>query len=243
MPDQIQLRGGSEQDNDSFTGSEREITVDTTSNTLRVHDGTTAGGHSLIQGTTSIDADAETIALRDAWGRLQVADPQDDQDATSKSYVDGAIADSVALTAYKTADQSVASSTTLQDDNHLLIPVGAGEVWAFEATLFIDAGATGADIKVGISWPSVDAGILASLGAEMGLTDPSQTTIRLITRPESLEVFAGIDGTFGTVMRVFAAATIGATPGDVTLRWAQYASSATATTIKKYSYLVGKELA
>ncbi|MEX0668482.1 MAG: hypothetical protein WD061_01960 [Candidatus Saccharimonadales bacterium] len=47
MADEIQLRGGSEAENDSFTGAQREVTVDTTNKTLRVHDGTTAGGSKL----------------------------------------------------------------------------------------------------------------------------------------------------------------------------------------------------
>ena len=29
----------------AFTGASREVTVDTTLNTLRIHDGSTAGGH------------------------------------------------------------------------------------------------------------------------------------------------------------------------------------------------------
>jgi hypothetical protein len=45
MADQLQLRGGSSTEQASFTGASREVTVDTTNNTLRVHDGTTAGGH------------------------------------------------------------------------------------------------------------------------------------------------------------------------------------------------------
>ncbi|MEX0934321.1 MAG: DUF1566 domain-containing protein [Candidatus Saccharimonadales bacterium] len=47
MPDQIQLRGGTAAENDAFTGAARELTVDTTNNTLRIHDGTTAGGQVL----------------------------------------------------------------------------------------------------------------------------------------------------------------------------------------------------
>ncbi|MEX0828417.1 MAG: hypothetical protein WD005_05635, partial [Haliea sp.] len=73
MPDQVQLRGGSANENDSFTGAQREVTVDTTSNTLRVHDGTTTGGHPLAQGSTSTNPDADTLIKRDEWGRAQVA--------------------------------------------------------------------------------------------------------------------------------------------------------------------------
>ena len=52
MPNiQVKLRRGTEAEHDTtsggFTGAEGEVTVDTTNDTLRVHDGTTVGGHEL----------------------------------------------------------------------------------------------------------------------------------------------------------------------------------------------------
>ncbi|HEV7286781.1 MAG TPA: tail fiber protein [Kaistia sp.] len=47
--DQLQLRGGSAAENDAFTGGSREVTVDTTNKTMRVHDGVTAGGTALAR--------------------------------------------------------------------------------------------------------------------------------------------------------------------------------------------------
>ena len=49
MADQIQFRGGPQPASASFVGAPREITVDTTDWTLRVHDGSTAGGHVLYK--------------------------------------------------------------------------------------------------------------------------------------------------------------------------------------------------
>ena len=49
MSIQIKLRGGTTAEHASFTGAEREVTVDTTSNTLVVHDGVTAGGITLAK--------------------------------------------------------------------------------------------------------------------------------------------------------------------------------------------------
>ncbi|MBR3511045.1 MAG: hypothetical protein IKN73_03210 [Alphaproteobacteria bacterium] len=49
MSKQIQIRRGSAAENDAFTGAVGEITMDTTNNTLRVHDGTTAGGIKLAK--------------------------------------------------------------------------------------------------------------------------------------------------------------------------------------------------
>ena len=55
----LQHRGGTATEHGSFTGSAREVTVDTTNNTLRVHDGSTAGGHTIaklsdVTGATSV---------------------------------------------------------------------------------------------------------------------------------------------------------------------------------------------
>lgn len=47
MSTQMQLRGGTTAENLLFTGAQREITVDTDRNTLRVHDGVTPGGFAL----------------------------------------------------------------------------------------------------------------------------------------------------------------------------------------------------
>ena len=44
MTEQLQLRGGTNAENNTFTGAPREVTVDTTFNQLRVHDGVNMGG-------------------------------------------------------------------------------------------------------------------------------------------------------------------------------------------------------
>ena len=49
MPDQLQLRGGTTTEHNSFTGAAREVTVDTTKKTLVVHDGSQAGGTALMK--------------------------------------------------------------------------------------------------------------------------------------------------------------------------------------------------
>lgn len=50
MAEQLQLRRGSTAANDAFTGAAGELTVDTTLNELRLHDGSTAGGHTIGSG-------------------------------------------------------------------------------------------------------------------------------------------------------------------------------------------------
>jgi len=53
MAIELKLRRGNSTENDSFTGSLAEVTVDTTNNTLRVHDGSTLGGTPLLTGASS----------------------------------------------------------------------------------------------------------------------------------------------------------------------------------------------
>jgi hypothetical protein len=48
MPTTLQLRRGNTTQNNSFTGAAGEISVDTTTKTLRVHDGSTAGGEQVV---------------------------------------------------------------------------------------------------------------------------------------------------------------------------------------------------
>lgn len=48
LSNQVQLRGGSTVEHESFTGVPREVTVDTDMWTLRVHDGYSVGGYPLI---------------------------------------------------------------------------------------------------------------------------------------------------------------------------------------------------
>lgn len=49
MPSVVQFRRGTTAQNDSFTGAEGELSVDTSLKTLRLHDGTTAGGAELLR--------------------------------------------------------------------------------------------------------------------------------------------------------------------------------------------------
>ena len=47
MADQLQIRGGDTASNSTFTGAQRELSVDTSKNQLIVHDGATPGGHPI----------------------------------------------------------------------------------------------------------------------------------------------------------------------------------------------------
>jgi len=67
MAKKLQLRGGTTSEHSTFTGAAREVTVDTTKDSLVVHDGATAGGIPLAKssditlGTLSVTADATEL--------------------------------------------------------------------------------------------------------------------------------------------------------------------------------------
>ena len=68
MADQIQFRGGPSSTSAAFTGAAREITVDTDLNTLRVHDGTSAGGHILAKAVDLQTTNAAQGSILQALG-------------------------------------------------------------------------------------------------------------------------------------------------------------------------------
>jgi Major tropism determinant N-terminal domain len=51
MAQQVQLRRGTAADHATFTGAVGEVTVDTTSNVIRVHDGSKVGGYPMVNNT------------------------------------------------------------------------------------------------------------------------------------------------------------------------------------------------
>lgn len=55
MSRQIQFRRGTSAEHENFTGAVGEITVDTTNNTVRVHDGATLGGTPLARADSVTD--------------------------------------------------------------------------------------------------------------------------------------------------------------------------------------------
>lgn len=61
MSNAIQRRGGTTAEHAGFTGLAREITIDTTKNTVVVHNGATPGGFPLAK-------EADLLALQDAYG-------------------------------------------------------------------------------------------------------------------------------------------------------------------------------
>jgi hypothetical protein len=112
MADQLQLRGGPTAQSEIFVGAEREITVDTGLKRLRIHDGTTPGGH-ILSGKVDLEAAVATInqtidtnEAADAQARAdlkvlleqELADSQT-EDAAARAVIQAAIDAEVATSA------------------------------------------------------------------------------------------------------------------------------------------------
>lgn len=139
----------------------------------------------------------------------------------------------------KTADESVTSSTALQDDDELKFNIASNEIWEATFKLAIDA-ATGGDIKFAVNVPSGATGRLNIWGPDSGAS-ASPSSIVLFSTTTLTDAGVITVGGFGagTAIPVRCELIIanGATAGLVKLRWAQGTSSGTASKVLANSTL------
>jgi hypothetical protein len=144
--------------------------------------------------------------------------------------------------ALKTADESVASSTTMQDDDHLFVPVAANTAYWVTAVIHY-AASTAADLKIGWSAPTgstldwVSDGF-GSTSAAAGVDAASRSHQMLGSTPAP-----GGNGTGLTLACIpRGVLVVGGTAGTFRFRWAQLASDAAATVVKAESILILRRL-
>jgi len=135
----------------------------------------------------------------------------------------------------KSADQSVTSSTTVANDTHLKFAIGANETYTFNLWLYTSAANSTPGIKWNIAGPS---------GSTVFFSPPNtypmaDGAVVIATVGSTTETFQGfVDGNLRPIL-IQGTILNGGTAGDVQLKWAQNASSATATTVKAGSYIYG----
>lgn len=175
-----------------------------------------------------------------------MAYPWSAHDVLTASDLNAAIALALPNIVIKSADESVTSSTTLQDDNELLISLAAGKTYCIEAFI-LASGAAAGDIK--IAWART--GTLNHTGARFcegpgaNTTDvtaaaAAATTVG-VTRANGGNALTtansyGVDGAAVSAIREQFVIQSAVT-GTLTLQWAQNASSGTATLVRAGSWL------
>lgn len=145
--------------------------------------------------------------------------------------------------ARKTADESVTSSTTLQDDDHLVIALGANQVWLIEAYISVIGDLTG-DIQVGFVVPASSTLRWSGHGPDTAQTDPGNTNMRTdgATVSDTAKAYGTTSGGNIGIFIKGLVATAG-TSGNLQFRWAQATSDATASTVQSQSWLLARRVA
>lgn len=139
--------------------------------------------------------------------------------------------------ARKTGDTNVTSQTIPQADPHLVIPVVANAVYELDGILFITSTSTTPDVGIQMDGPASSAGTWQTIAPPTSATTDDSTVRTIATA-------MGTTRTYGlqTASQVFGFPVSGmlqtvGTAGNFTVSWAQSTSSATATTMKVYSWI------
>jgi len=139
------------------------------------------------------------------------------------------------IVAVKTSNQSRSNTTTAADDSQLVLTdLATSTTYIVEGEIFASTTSGTPDLKIAFSVPSgaqMDIGYIAGSattfrrGEWMGVSNTDSQRIAVATTEPTVIHFSG------TI-------TIGnSVPGDLKLKWAQFASSANPTTVMKGSYL------
>jgi hypothetical protein len=144
-----------------------------------------------------------------------------------------------------TADETVNNSNTLQDDDELLFPMLADEVWFFEAFLiFVAPGTSSGDMHLRFTIPAGATITWGNIGTTnhfgYGSHVTTNTPLGMRSGASTLE-FGTFNGTSGNV--VGGVVVCGATPGDARLQWAQQTAVSADLTRKANSFVRALRLA
>jgi hypothetical protein len=133
----------------------------------------------------------------------------------------------------KSADESVRSSTTLQDDDALTFAIGANETWAFSFYI-LGNGHTNPDFNFAVTAPA---------GSTCAYMVNGEETAQSSGHTTCGERSEKINGESATVPYfVHGTVVSGSTTGSVTLQWSQDGSSSNAVTVQAGSFLIAHRI-
>jgi len=148
------------------------------------------------------------------------------------------------LRAYKTANETVTSSTTLQNDDALTLTLDANSVYRIYMCLLM-AGVTAGEIKTSWTVPASATGFKNCMGPGSDSTSRdagATTTMRYGVHTFTTTVNYGMNDAANFVHAVEQGLVTTTTGGTFVLQWAQQASSGTASTIAAGSFLIAEKI-
>ena len=156
-------------------------------------------------------------------------------DSTTSQFSCGT--DRASVSIRKSANETITSSTALQDDDQLLFAANTNETWIYEVSYIYTTGATATpDIRVGMNGPAGSTCVyqVADI-AHAGNANAGSTACNT-----ALSMATTATGTKGGYLT--GSITTAATAGNVAFRWAQNTSSTTSTVVVAGSSLVAFKL-
>lgn len=139
---------------------------------------------------------------------------------------------------YKSADETVNNSTTLQNDDHLAWAVAANEVWAFRLVGFLTIASGNPDFKSAFTVPAASSGYRGLYAASANVN--AFGSVSDLTTGATVGLVAATTFVAVTIEGVYIG---GANAGTVQFQWAQGSAVASNMTLKLGSYLDLKRLA
>ena len=138
----LKLRRGTDTQHSSFTGAEGEVTVNTTNDSLHVHDGTTAGGRELLR-TDLSNLPAGTIDNADINNSAAIANSK----LATSGVTSGTYGSSSAIPSITVNDRGIVTSATTNAIDSTSISngectfTGDGDLLALDAKINIEENA------------------------------------------------------------------------------------------------------
>lgn len=146
----------------------------------------------------------------------------------------------IPIVALKAIDETVASGTTLQNDDALFLPLAANATYLVRGYVFATGAALGAaDIKLTFTAPSGATFRFTILGYSLS----SNTTPVITAARSSGNAIHGVDGSSASPLIITAEVTTAASAGNYQLQWAQNSINATGTTVLAASSLEARRIA
>lgn len=143
--------------------------------------------------------------------------------------------------AFKPSDTVVVSTTTITADPDLLIPVLASAEYEIDMQLIYTQGTVG---QLVLGWTGPTLATLDWVCYDLTTTVTASDIGSVSVQARGITDLKTIGGNTATVVvRATGRLVTASTPGSLVFRWGPSAVSATGTTVKAGSYLVGRQIA